>query len=86
MDDPSLLVDVLCDDNGPVVIEKTDWISILGSASIEEAKTWICQMRNEGDGRGRDFLRHGTILGIVSEMNEVTGVVEIEQLLGDEFV
>ena len=84
MDDPSLLVDVLCDDNGPVVIERTDWISILGSTSIEEAKRWICQMRNGGDGRGRLFLRRGTILGIV-ENNEVMGVVEIEELLGDEF-
>ncbi|RMZ90384.1 hypothetical protein DV736_g2383, partial [Chaetothyriales sp. CBS 134916] len=84
MDDPDLLVDVLCDDYGPVVIEKTDWISILGRTPIEEVKRWICHMRNEGDGRGRDFLKHGTILGIV-ENNEVTGVVEIEDLLGDEF-
>ena len=84
MDDPSLLVDVLYDDYGPVVLEKTDWISMLGEASIEEAKLWIHKMRNEGDGRGKAFLRHGTILGIV-ENNEVTGVVEIEELLGDDF-
>ena len=51
---------------------------------LTEAKQWICQMRNEGDGRGREFLRHGTILGIV-ENNEVTGVVELEELLGDAF-
>ena len=84
MDDPSLLVDVLYDDYGPVVVERTDWISILGEASTEEAKLWIHKMRNEGDERGKAFLRHGTILGIV-ENNEVTGVVEIEELLGDDF-
>ncbi|KAI9880361.1 MAG: hypothetical protein M1823_006742 [Watsoniomyces obsoletus] len=84
MDDPSLLVDVLFDDHGRVVVDKSDWISILGDTPIEEARTWICKMRDEGDGRGRQFLRHGTILGIV-ESNEVIGVVEIEDLLGDEF-
>ncbi|RMZ81705.1 hypothetical protein DV737_g2432, partial [Chaetothyriales sp. CBS 132003] len=84
MDDPDLLVDVLCDDYGPIVVEKTDWISVLGRTPIEEVKRWICQMRNQGDGRGRAFLKHGTILGIV-ENNQVTGVVEIEDLLGDEF-
>jgi D-arabinose 5-phosphate isomerase GutQ len=84
MDDPTLLVDALLDDHGPVVVEKGDWISILGDSSVEEAKQWIYQMRNEGDGRGKAFLRHGTILGIV-ENNEVMGVLEIEELLGDEF-
>ena len=84
MDDPSLLVDVLFDDHGRVVVDKSDWISILGDTPIEEARTWICKMRDEGDGRGKQFLRHGTILGIV-ENNEVIGVVEIEDLLGDEF-
>jgi hypothetical protein len=84
MDDPSLLVDVLYDEYGPTVVEKTDWISILGDMPIEEAKRWICRMRDEGDERGKDFLRHGTILGIV-ENNEVTRVVEIEEVLGDDF-
>ena len=84
MDDPTLIVDALYDDCGPVVIEKGDWISVLGDTTVGEARQWICQMRNEGDGRGREFLRHGTILGIV-ESNEVTGVVELEELLGDGF-
>ncbi|RMZ80996.1 hypothetical protein DV738_g2527, partial [Chaetothyriales sp. CBS 135597] len=84
LDEPSLLVDKLCDDYGPVVIEKTDWISILGHTPIDEVKQWISQMRNEGEGRGRHFLKHGTLLGIV-ENNQVTGVVEIEELLGDDF-
>ena len=53
LDDTSLLIDVLCDVNGPIVVERTDWISILGRTPIDEAKRWICQMRNEGDGRGR---------------------------------
>lgn len=84
MDDSSLLVDVLYDEHGQVVIEKTDWISVLGDTPIEEAKQWICKMRDEGDGRGKAFLKHGTILGIVED-NEVTAVVEIEELLGDDF-
>merc|ERR1712000_736422 len=85
MDDPSLIVDVLYDDFGRVVVEKTDWISILGETPVQEATQWISKMRNEGEGRGKDFLRHGTILGIVQN-NEVTGVVEIEELLGEDFV
>ena len=84
MDDPSLLVDVLYDEHGPVVVERSDWISMLGNIPVDEAKQWIHRMRNEGDGRGKDFLRHGTILGIV-ENNEVTGVVEIEELIGNDF-
>lgn len=85
MDDPILMADVLFDKHGRVVVEKTDWISILGHIPIEEARQWICNMRNGGDERGKGFLRHGTILGIV-ENNEVTGVVEIEELLGDDFI
>lgn len=85
MDDPELIVDVLYDDCGRIVVEKTDWISILGETPVEEAKQWICRMRNEGEERGKDFLRHGTILGIV-ENNEVMGVVELEDLLGEEFI
>lgn len=85
MDDPSLIVDALYDEHGPVVVERTDWISILGETTVEEARQWIVKMRDEGEGRGKDFLRHGTILGIVVD-NEVTGVVEIEELLGEGFV
>jgi D-arabinose 5-phosphate isomerase GutQ len=82
LDDPSLLVDVLYDDNGPVMIERTDWISILGNTPMHEARKWIDQMRS--DGRGKQFLRRGTILGVV-ENNEVTGVVEIEEVSGITF-
>ena len=39
-------------------------------------------MRSEE--RGRGFLRKGTVLGIVDERNEVTGVVEIEDVVGDD--
>ncbi|KPI39993.1 Arabinose 5-phosphate isomerase KpsF [Cyphellophora attinorum] len=83
-DDPSLIVDVLYDDFGRVVVEKSDWISILGETSVEEARGWIVRMREEGSGRGKGFLRHGTILGVV-EGAEVVGVVEIEGVLGEEF-
>lgn len=66
----------------PAVIEKQDWISILGNCPINEAKQWVLNMRNGG--RGRTFLKKGTILGIVDEKNEVSGVVEIEDLIGEE--
>lgn len=65
----------------PDVVEKQDWISILGSYSLEEAKEWIIHMRK--DERGRTFLKQGTILGIVDERNEVSRVVEIEDVVGE---
>lgn len=75
----------LTDRFGRVVIEKTDWISVLGSTTVDECRRWIHQMRNEGCGRGREFLRRGTLLGIVDQNNEVTGIVEIEEMMGEDF-
>ncbi|KAK6382260.1 hypothetical protein LTS17_004147 [Exophiala oligosperma] len=75
----------LADRLGPVVIEKTDWISVLGSTTVDECRRWIHQMRDEGTGRGREFLRRGTLLGVVDQNNEVTGIVEIEEMMGDHF-
>ena len=66
-----------------IVIEKTDWISVLSDCSIEEARQWILMMRSEA--RGRTFLKRGTILGIVDRNNEVSGVVEIEDIVGDDW-
>ncbi len=63
----------------PAAIEKQDWISILGSCPVEEAKQWILSMRKEA--RGRTFLKRGTILGIVDDKNEVSAVVEIEDMI-----
>lgn len=63
----------------PAVIEKQDWISILGSWSLDEAKQWISNMRKEA--RGRTFLKKGTVLGIVDDQNEVSAVVEIEDVV-----
>jgi hypothetical protein len=63
----------------PIVIEKQDWISILGSCPVDEAKQWILSMREEA--RGRTFLKKGIVLGIVDEKNEVSGVVEIEDVV-----
>jgi hypothetical protein len=63
------------------VIEKQDWISILGSCPIDEAKQWIFNMRTGG--RGRTFLKRGTVLGIVDGKNEVSAVVEIEDVVGE---
>ncbi|KAI9714156.1 MAG: hypothetical protein M1812_006484 [Candelaria pacifica] len=65
------------------IIRKEDWISILANSTVDEAKTWIHRMRLEE--RGRGFLKPGTILGIVDAQNEVSGVLEIEDLMGDDF-
>ena len=69
------------DVNHPAVIEKQDWISVLGSCSVDEAAQWIRDMRREP--RGRTFLKKGTVLGIVDQKNEVSRVVEIEDVIGE---
>ena len=84
LQNPELPVADLEDHIGKIVIEKSDWISVLGTSTVEECKHWIYQMREGGSGRGKEFLRRGTLLGIVDH-NEVTGVVEIEDLMGDDF-
>ena len=66
-----------------IVREKGDFISILGDCSIEEARQWIAKMRSEP--RGQTFLHEGTILGIVDKHNEVSAVVEIEDVVGDDW-
>lgn len=85
LQNPETAVSDLRDDFGKVVVEKTDWISVLGTTTVEECRSWIHQMREGGSGRGKEFLRRGTLLGIVDH-NEVTGVVEIEDLMGEDFV
>ena len=65
----------------PAVIEKQDWISVLGSCPVDEAKQWILNMRKQG--RGRTFLKRGTVLGIVDGKNEVSAVAEIEDVVGE---
>jgi D-arabinose 5-phosphate isomerase GutQ len=82
--DPTALVEDFEDELGRVVVERTDWISVLSTSTVEECRQWIRQMRDEGSGRGRYFLKRGTLLGIV-EHNEVTGIVEIEDVMGDDF-
>lgn len=66
-----------------IVIEKGDWISIPAQSTVEEAKGWIVTMRKGP--RGRTFLKPGTILGIVDDKGEVSGVVEIEDVIGDDW-
>ncbi len=85
LQDPSASIYNVRDDFGNVVIERSDWISVLSSSTVDDCRRWIHQMRDEGSGRGRQFLKRGTLLGIV-EHNEVTGIVEIEDVMGDDFV
>lgn len=66
-----------------VVVERSDFISVLGDCTIEEARQWILKMRSEE--RGKTFLHPGTILGIVDKNNEVSGVAEIEDVVGDDW-
>ena len=66
-----------------VAVEKTDWISVLGNLPVEEVRQWIFRMREES--RGRTFLNAGTILGVVDAQNEVSGVVEIEDVMGPSY-
>lgn len=63
------------------VVEKTDWISVPSVSEVEEVREWIREMRR-GE-RGRTFLRRGTVLGIVDPEGGVSGVVEIEEVLGE---
>ena len=69
--------------DGSIVVERSDFISVLGDCTIEEAQLWILKMRSEE--RGKTFLHPGTILGIVDKQNEVSGVVEIEDVVGDDW-
>ena len=57
------------------VVEKPDWISVPAGSEVEEVRDWIGTMRL---GRGKAFLREGTVLGIVDAEGNVSGVVEIE--------
>ncbi|EXJ95441.1 hypothetical protein A1O1_00562 [Capronia coronata CBS 617.96] len=83
LQDPGLPISELEDQFGKIVVEKGDWISVLSTTTVDECRQWIRQMREEGTGRGKEFLRRGTLLGIV-ERNEVTGIVEIEDVLGED--
>jgi D-arabinose 5-phosphate isomerase GutQ len=65
-----------------LVVERADWISVLGDCAVGDAREWILKMR--ADGRGQTFLMRGTILGIVDSRNEVSGVVEIEDVVGED--
>lgn len=67
-----------------MAIEKPDWISIPAGSSVLEARQWVLAMR-EGP-RGKDFLKEGTVLGIVDAKGEVSAVVEIEDVVGEEEV
>ena len=82
---PELLIKGYRDDKGVLMVEHDDWISIPGDMKVAECARWIIQMRTEGDGRGREFLKPGTILGIVDADSNKSSVVEIEDIVGDDF-
>ncbi len=66
-----------------IVIEKGDWISVEAKSTVQEARDWIVEMRvNHG---GKAFLKPGTILGIVDGKGHVSGVVEIEDVVGEDW-
>lgn len=76
--------EAVCDySDRTIVREKSDFISVLGDCTIDEARQWIWKMTSEE--RGKTFLHPGTILGIVDKHNEVSGVVEIEEVVGDDW-
>lgn len=74
--------DLMILEDSPIV-EKSSWISILGSSTVEEAREWIEKML--GEPRGKTFLKKGTLLGIVDAGGIVSGVVEIEEVVGEGF-
>lgn len=67
-----------------VIIEKADWISIPSANSVIEAAEWILEMRKQE--RGKEFLKAGTLMGVVDGENNVSSVVEIEDVVGQEEV
>lgn len=67
-----------------LVIERANWISVPAENSVQEAKDWILEMR-QGE-RGREFLKLGTVLGIVDVKGSVSSVVEIEDVVGGDEV
>lgn len=85
LSDPASKAKHFTDDRGPLVVERTDWISIAGDCTVEETRQWIIRMRTEGDARGKYFLRPGTILGVVDSQSQKSGVVEIEDIVGEDF-
>lgn len=66
------------------MIERANWISVPAENSVQEAKDWILEMR-QGE-RGREFLKLGTVLGIVDVKGSVSSVVEIEDVVGGDEV
>lgn len=71
-------------EKGTLVVEKPDWISYPAGNSVQEARDWILKMR--AGKRGKEFLRAGTVLGVVDGKGTVSGVVEIEDIVGEDEV
>lgn len=65
-----------------IVVEEGNWISIEAADSVQEAQGWIRSMRLTE--RGPNFLKSGTILGIVDPQRNKSGVIEIEDIVTKE--
>ena len=73
----ALQQEVTISGNNGFLIEKNDWISVPAGSEVDEVRDWINTMRQ---GRGKAFLKEGTILGVVDSEGNVSGVVEIEHV------
>ncbi|KAL9601489.1 MAG: hypothetical protein Q9179_002858 [Wetmoreana sp. 5 TL-2023] len=72
----------ICSLTDSIMVEKGDWISIPAANSVQEARDWVVRMRQTE--RGKTFLKKGTVLGIVDAQQSVSGVVEIEDVVGED--
>ncbi|KAL8762933.1 MAG: hypothetical protein Q9184_001155 [Pyrenodesmia sp. 2 TL-2023] len=72
----------LCSLGDEIVVEEGNWISIEAADSVQETQAWIRSMRQTE--RGPNFLKPGTILGIVDPQRNKSGVVEIEDVVTEE--
>ena len=73
----ALQQEVMTGGGSEFLIEKNDWISVPAGSEIDEVRDWISTMRQ---GRGKAFLKEGTVLGVVDAEGNVSGIVEIEDV------
>lgn len=67
-----------------LVLERESWISVLAGNTVQEVRDWIVGLRTEPGERGKQFLKRGTVLGVVDDRSVVSAVVEIEDIMERE--